>query len=69
MRKNLDVCEEYTRSSYYVAYIIVFDLSGVISVDDYKYKLGTNAYSNQITYGVFCANSYLAIKLKISLVG
>jgi len=40
---DLDAGEEYTRSGAEVVYTIASGLSAVINVDDYEYKLGTNA--------------------------
>ena len=59
---DLDAGEEYTRSGAEVAYTIASGLSAVINVDDYEYKLGTNADSTGAAGSDSGTNSSLTIK-------
>ena len=58
---DLDAGEEYSRSGVELQYTIASGLTAVFNVDDYDYKLGTNADSN----GANVSDSGTASKLTI----
>ena len=57
-----DAGEEYQRSGAEVVYTIASGLKAVINVDDYEYKLGTNADAGLATQSDSGTNSSLTIK-------
>ena len=59
---GLDVCKYFIRASVDVTYTVASDLSTIIRVDDYKYKLGTSVDSNGAASSNTCTNSGLTIK-------
>ena len=59
---DLDVGEEYTRSGVEVKYPIATGLTAYINVDDYEYKLGTNADADGADVSDSGTNSKLTIK-------
>ena len=59
---DLDAGEEYTRSGVEVKYPIATGLTAYINVDDYEYKLGTNADADGADVSDSGTNSKLTIK-------
>ena len=57
-----DAGEEYERSGAEVVYTIASGLKAVINIDDYEYKLGTNADAGMATQSDSGTNSSLTLK-------
>ena len=59
---DLDAGEEYTRSGVEIVYPIASGLTAMINVDDYEYKLGTNADADGAGQADSGTNSKLTIQ-------